>query len=79
MKRKDNSGTRKPVRQHKTHMVRLGDLAYTRLMNVYTSFLKKVAMSPHLYPAYADRQVTISEVVSIIAEEYQCRLNGSVS
>lgn len=70
--------TRKTGESGCFHLVRLGDLAYTRLLSVYAGFVKKVAANPHLYPGYCDRRVTISEVVAIIAEEYQCRLNENV-
>jgi len=40
---------------------------------VYATFIGKVAANPHLYPGYADRRVTLSEVVVLMCEESSCR------
>ncbi len=66
---------RKPIPRRTTHMVRLGEGAYQLVQEVYANFLKMVALNPVLYPAYADRRVTISEVVSLVMEAELCRMN----
>ncbi len=65
----------KPIPRRTTHMVRLGEGAYQLVQEVYANFLKMVALNPELYPAYTDRRVTISEVVSLAMEAQLCWMN----